>query len=308
MTDKTLVEEFVKKTKAEDLCVNHVQIHRGNDLTAFYDRLPRLRQRVFSISKGFTSCAAGIACSDGLIKLDEKLVDIFPEYAPENANSFLNEITIENCLTMSAGQNGRLFMSDTPESRKVKDWISYFFNAGFVHRPGTYWEYSNFNTYIVGCAIERRSGVNLLEYLRERLFEAIGIGNPEWGMCPMGHTAAGSGLLLDIDEMSSYGKLLLGMGKFDGEQLVPEDYMRRATSFQIDNSSLKAPDNIKYSGYGYGYQFLLDPDDDGYRSEGAYGQFVIAIPSKDAVVSVMSMDGKPRRIGTLVFEMLVDQL
>lgn len=307
-TDQIIVDDFIKKTKSEGLCINHVQIHRGDRLTATYDRLNRLRLPVYSISKGFTSCAFGIAEREGLVRLDEKLVDIFPEYVPPRASENLSEITLEHCLTMSAGQEGRLFMSDTPENRTIKDWIDYFFNSKFVHKPGTFWEYSNFNTYMVGCAIERRAGVNLLEYLRDRLFEPIGIGNPEWRMCPKGHVKAGDGLLLNIDELAAYGRLLLGFGRFADRQIVPEDYMRRASSFQIDNSSLMADDNRVYSGYGYGYQFLLDPKDDGYRSEGAYGQFAIAIPSKETVIAVMSLEGIQRRVGTLVFEMIVDRI
>ena len=308
MSDQTILDEFMKRAKAEGLYINHVQITRGKELTAYYDRMLRLRLPVYSISKGFSSCAAGIAEGEGLINLDEKLVDIFPEYVPADANEYLKEINLKHCLTMSAGQNGRLFTSESPESRKVKDWIAHFFNAGFVHKPGTFWQYSNFNTYMVTCAIEKRCGTNLLEYLRTRLFEPIGIGNPEWRMDPMGHTKSGSGIILDIDEITRFGRLLLGYGNFEGRQIVPEDYMRRASSFQIDNSCVQGPDNIKYGGYGYGYQFLLNPDDDGYRSEGAYGQFAIAIPSADLVIAVMAMDERQRRIGTLVFEMLVDQL
>ena len=308
MTDQSLVDDFIRKACSEKLCVNHVQIHRGNDLTAQYDRLQRLRLPVYSISKGVTSCAAGIAEAENLIDLNEKIVDIFPEYVPDDAGEYLKEVTLKHCLTMSAGQSGRLFMNDSYESHTVKDWVGYFFNSDFVNKPGTKWEYCNFNTLIVSCAIEKRSGTTLLEYLRDRYFEPLGIGNPEWRTIPTGQTNAGGGLLLNIDDLSRYAKLLLGFGSFMGRQIVPSDYMRRASSFQIDNSSLMTDDNRKYSGYGYGYQFLLDPDDDGYRSEGAYGQFAIAIPSKETVISVMSLEGNQRRVGTLVFEMLVDRV
>ena len=103
MSDQTILDEFMKKAKSEGLYINHVQIHRGKDLTAYYDRMLRLRLPVYSISKGFSSCAAGIAEAEGLINLDEKLVDIFPEYIPTDANEYLKEINLKHCLTMSAG-------------------------------------------------------------------------------------------------------------------------------------------------------------------------------------------------------------
>lgn len=78
-------------------------------------------------------------------------------------------MTLENMLTMTTGLESSLFFCDWPERYTTPDWIRYFFeNAKVVNKPGTQWLYSNFNTYMISCAIEKRAGVNLLEYLRNR--------------------------------------------------------------------------------------------------------------------------------------------
>ena len=75
---------------------------------------------------------------------------------------------------------------------------------------------------MISCAIEKRAGVNLLEYLRNRFFEPLGIGNPDWTLCPKGHVHAANGLYVNIDEFTRYGQMILHKGNYNGKQLVPE--------------------------------------------------------------------------------------
>ncbi len=306
-TDEELLVLFLEHVKREGLVVNYVQITREGKLSAEYCRIGKTRLQTWSLAKGVVSCAAGIAVDEGLVALDEKIADIFPEYLPKEPSELLRRITIDNLLTMSCGLEKPLFFGDDPEKYRAKDWIRTFFSAPFAYEPGTHWQYSNFNTYMVSCAIERRAGCNLLEYLRNRLFEPIGIGNPEWTLCPMGHVYAANGLYLTIDELSAFGRLILNQGTFDGRDIVPSAYMKKATSRLIDNSCLRTEDNKAYSGYGYGYQFLMNPND-GFRSEGKFGQFCIAVPRSGTVVAVMSLDDKAYRIGTLLFEDIIGSL
>ena len=236
----------------------YAQIWREGQLTAEYKRMPvKTRLNTWSACKGVVSCAAGIALDEGLIRLDEKIVDIFPEYAPENPEGYLGDVTLENMLTMTTGLESSLFFCDWPERYTTPDWIRYFFeNAKVIKKPGTEWLYSNFNTYMISCAIEKRAGVNLLEYLRNRFFEPLGIGNPDWTLCPKGHVHAANGLYVNIDEFTRYGQMILHKGNYNGKQLVPESYMKMATSNLVDNSVAGSPGNL-YSGFGYGYHIVL---------------------------------------------------
>ena len=100
--DQNLINEFAIKTLKENLNVMYAQIWREGQLTAEYKRMPvKTRLNTWSACKGVVSCAAGIALDEGLIRLDEKIVDIFPEYAPENPEGYLGDVTLENMLTMT---------------------------------------------------------------------------------------------------------------------------------------------------------------------------------------------------------------
>lgn len=307
--DQNILSEFVIDTLKQNLNVMYAQIWREGTRTAEYKRMPvKTRLNTWSACKGVVSCAAGIALDEGLIRLDEKLVDIFPESVPEDPGSNLPKVSLEHLLTMTSGLENSLFFCDWEERYTTKDWIRYFFtNAVFANEPGTQWLYSNFNTYMLSCAIEKRAGVNLLEYLRNRFFEPLEIGNPDWTLCPKGHVHAANGLYVTIDEMANYGNMIMNMGKYKNRQLVPESYMKRATSNLADNSASKTPGNL-YSGFGYGYQFVMNPEPGSFRSDGNYGQFCLAYPDKGTVVVVMSLEGQFEKIGNSLWQTVVPQL
>ena len=87
--DQNLINEFAIKTLKENLNVMYAQIWREGQLTAEYKRMPvKTRLNTWSACKGVVSCAVGIALDEGLIQLDEKIVDIFPEYVPEKTEGY----------------------------------------------------------------------------------------------------------------------------------------------------------------------------------------------------------------------------
>lgn len=159
--------------------------------------------------------------------------------------------------------------------------------------------YSNFNTYILSCIIERQTGQNLLEYLRYRLFEPIGIGNPDWTLCPMGHVHAANGLFFNIDELGNFGELLLHYGDYKGHQIVPEKYLREATVDQVKGTAAGTEDK---GFYGYGYQFWMTQIENTFLCSGNYGQYCLVMPDKDVVVSVISFEENHGRIQEILLE------
>jgi len=298
---KDALSNFIIDTLRENLVVLYAQVHQGGRKVAEYQRLAsKSRLNMWSLAKGVVSCAAGIALEEGLIRIDEKIADIFPEYMPKNPGPILPRITIEHLLTMTSGLDKPLFFADNPERYMTEDWIAHFFNAPFSREPGSAWLYSNFNTYMVSCAIERRSGQPLVEYLSHRFFEPIGIHSPDWTVCPKGHCHAGNGLYLTIDEMARYGELIKNFGRYQGRQIVPEAYMRKAASPLVKNRG-----SMPWENCGYGYQFLMNPEKGSFRSEGRLGQYCLAYPEQDTVIAVMSIDANFHRIGHFIWQDLV---
>lgn len=300
-----VLDFFIQDCKKHNLVINFAQISDSEHLLASFQRLnTKARLNMWSVSKGFVSCAAGIALSECLITLDEKLIDFFPEYHSLCTSSHVQDISLKHLLTMSCGLENPLFFADSEEFYTEKNWIQYFFQADFPHAPGSYWLYSNFNTYMLSCAIEKRAEMNLKDYLEPRLFDKLGITNPVWTTDPLGHVHAANGLYLNIDELSAYGQMLLMNGRFHGEQVIPSEYLEQATTKQIDNSSGNEMLPL-YKRNGYGYQFWINATPHSFRNDGRYGQYCIVYPDQNLTVTIMSLDDNTDKLEELLYNDIV---
>lgn len=305
-SDQLLLNDFINHSKSEEICVNYVKIMRDGKLSAEFNRLQKTRLHIWSVSKGFTSVGIGIARDEGLLSLDERVVDIFPELVPDNPAKHLDEITIKHLLTMTTGVKKEIaFKSDNNRFSDL-DHLKLFFDSEFG-KPGESWEYSTLSTYVASRVIAKRAGMTLCDYLRPRLFDKLDIRNPSWDTCPKGHSYAGFGLHLTIDELARYSELLRCYGEYESKRVVSREYMEEASSVQADNSIMLQGEKKAFWGYGYGYQFIMNPKG-GYRSDGMLGQFAIAIPEKGVTVTVMSLDDRTARVGTLLYEDVVNRI
>ncbi len=289
-----LMDLFLEKSVRNNSNIIYAQAYEDDLLKAEFKRFPqKTRLNVWSISKPFVAMAAGLAETEGILKRDELIWKDFAQYLPQKSiyEENIKKITVEHLLTMSSGLKEPLFFCDNPLRYQIRDWIRYFFTAGeFVHEPGTQFLYSNFNTYILSCMIEMRTGENLLNYLRYRLFEPIGIGNPDWTLCPQGRCMAANGLYLTIDELANFAHMLLHHGSYNGKQIVADSFIADACRKQIDTyaEDILLPD---YESCGYGYFIRMAPIQGALLLSGNYGQYFMIYPDKNAVVGVMSLDG-----------------
>lgn len=297
-----LLNSMMNEIMTEQLGVQYVQIRQAGEIIAEYNRpKKKTRLNMFSVSKSVVSAGIGIALDEGLIDLNEYICDAFPEYVPQNASENLLNIRVKNLLTMTSGLKNPLFFADSSERYTVKDWIEYFFHADFPYDPGERFLYSNFNTYILSCMVEKRTGENLLEYLRFRLFEPIGIGNPDWTLCPKGHVHAANGLYLNIDELGNFSELLLNYGKYRGKQIVPKKYMLEATTKQVDSIPIGNLDTVEET-YGYGYKFWMTHIPDTFMCYGNYGQFCLVLPKRNTTISIISFESDAMRIREILLK------
>lgn len=280
-----VLENFIRHVTDDQMVVNYVQIRQNNQIIDEYSRLSsKTRLNTWSVSKSFVSIGVGIAIDEGLITLDEKICDSFADYIPAQASRNLLDLTVQDLLTMATGLEKPLFFADDSDRYVTKDWILHFFQSSFIKRPGEQFLYSNFNTYMLSCLVERKAGKNLLEYLRHRLFEPLEINSPDWTFCPRGHIHAANGLYITIDEMGNFGEMLLNNGQYKGRSIVSSKYIRQATRNHIATNAINSPKN------GYGYQFWINPDQRSYRADGKFGQYIIVLPDKNAVIAVQSLD------------------
>ncbi len=231
-----------------------------------------------SLSKSFTSTAVGLAIEEGKLSLDDEVLKFFPDLAPEEPSKNLKAMRVRDLLTMSTGhQTEPRFTRDAP-------WVKTFLAHPVPFKPGTHFLYNTPATYVCSAIVQKVTGQTVLDYLKPRLFEPLGIDNPRWGASPQGITFGGFGLYVRTEDVAKFGQLYLQKGKWQGKQLVPASWVSQATSRQTSNGSNPKSDWDQ----GYGFQFWRCRHG-AYRGDGANGQFCIVLPEQDAVV-VMTAD------------------
>ena len=230
---------------------------------------------LYSLSKSFTSTAVGLAVAEGKLSGDDPVLKFFPDDAPTPPSDKLKTMRVRDLLTMSTGHQTE------PKLTADETWVKSFLAHPVEHKPGTHFLYNSAGTYMCSAIVQKVTGQTVLDYLRPRLFEPLGIEGAEWSASPQGISAGGWGLFLKTEDIAKFGQLFLQKGQWNGKQLVPAAWVEQATGKQVSNGS----DPTKDWDQGYGFQFWRCRHG-AYRGDGAFGQFCIVLPEQDAVVAI----------------------
>ncbi|WP_460663922.1 serine hydrolase domain-containing protein [Kribbella swartbergensis] len=255
---------------------------------------------LFSVSKSFTSTAVGLAIEDGLLSLDDTVVSFFTaDELPETISDNLAAMTVRHLLTMTTGHG-----KDTVEAlSRDRRMVKVFLGLDVEHEPGTVFVYNSGATYMLSAILQRLTGQRLLDYLRPRLFEPLGITEATWQVSAEGITVGGWGLSINTESLARFGQLLLQRGVWEGKQLVPAEWIEAATSKQVPNDNQENPDWQQ----GYGFQFWRGRHNT-YRGDGAFGQFCLIFPEYDAALIVTSATQNMQAVLDTVWDHLLPAL
>ena len=252
---------------------------------------------LYSLSKSFTSTAVGLAVAEGKLSVDDEVLKFFPEDAPAEPGKNLKLMRVGDLLRMSTGHQ------DEPKRTADEPWTRTFLAQPVPHKPGTHFLYNTSATYMLSAIVQKATGQTVLDYLRPRLFEPLGIENPTWEASPQGISAGGFGLNIRTEDIAKFGQLYLQKGKWNGKQLVPASWVEAATARQTSNGGNPKSDWDQ----GYGYQFWRSRHG-AYRGDGAFGQYCIVLPEQDAVIAITSGVKDMQAVLNLVWDKLLPAL
>ena len=294
------VADFVAALDSEIEDVHGLMVLRHGHVVAegwWAPYRPEFIHSLFSLSKSFTSTGVGLAVHEGHLSIDDPVISFFPDAVPEEPDWRLEAMRVRDLLSMSTGQHGedlRAFSFDStsplPEA---------FLNLPVAHKPGTHFNYNTPASYMLSAIVHGVTGENLLDYLRPRLLDPLGIVDATWSEDAQGIAHGGFGLSITTESIARFGQLYLQQGEWEGEQLLSADWVAQATARQTSNGS--DPDNDWDQGYGY--QFWRSRH--GYRGDGAGGQFALVLPEHDAVVAVTSGTRSMGVIMSIVWDRLL---
>jgi CubicO group peptidase (beta-lactamase class C family) len=208
-----------------------------------------------SVTKSVVGLAYGIALAAGKVPPPEaKLYEQFPEYPDLASQPGRDRLTIHHVLSMTLGldwdeltipygdpRNAENAMEDAP------DRFRFILERPIVAEPGARWSYCGGATALLGRLIARGTGEPLLAYCRRVLFDPMDFGATDWARGRDGEFRAASGLRLLPRDLLKIGQLVLAGGVWNGRQIVPRDWGKRAMTAAVTIED----------GRRYGYHWYL---------------------------------------------------
>ncbi len=215
---------------------------------------------VFSCSKSFVCLAAGILCDEGKLSLDEDIEKIFPEKVGKLARLSPRVVTVEDLLTMKSGVS-----FNEAECMASEEWVKEFITSAAIGENGREFFYNSLNTYMLAAVCARKCGTDLISYLKNKLFEPLGITDIYWEKGPEGIEKGGWGLYIRPEDMAKIGMLILGKGIYGERRIISEKFLDEATS-----THSVAP--ASFGDFNYGYQLWVGRERDTVLFNGMLGQ------------------------------------
>ena len=302
--DSVGILNFVKAADKELDSIHSFMLVRNGKVVAESWWAPESADKphiMWSLTKSFTSTAVGLAQAEGKLSIDDKVLKYFPETAPEKPSDNLKAMRIRDLLTMSVGHERQPRVRDSDV-----DWTKQFLAHPVKKKPGTFFRYNTPASYMLGAIVKKTTGEDLADYLEPRLFKPLGIRKPKWLTSPQGLSIGGYGLYVRTEDIAKFGQLYLQNGKWKGKQLLPENWVKEATSKQVDNSNGIISRNSDWL-VGYGYQFWQCRHGV-YRGDGKDGQFCIVMPQYNTVVAMTADNQDMQAQLNLVWEHILPAL
>lgn len=289
------VERFLDIVKKRNVNIHSFMMTRGNQVFAegYYKPFgPDFVHRMYSAGKSFVSVAIGMLEEEGKLKIMDKICDYFPDKMPEGGvHPYIAATRIVDMLRMASPHK-----ATTYKRYGSDDWVKSFFDIQPDHVPGTVFCYDTSATHVLSALVERLSGMELMEYLKEKMLYKLGVSeSAAFLKDPMGVSQGGSGLMCTMRDLAKFAYVCLNGGRLKEEQLIPAAYLREATKKQMDTFMHPVVDEQQ----GYGYQFWRMRED-GFALFGMGGQLAVCFPKLDAMyVTTADTQGNPAGVQEL---------
>lgn len=238
----------------------------------------------FSMAKSVVSLLIGVALQEGYIKsLDEPVANYLTEFEDEKKN-----ITIRHVLTMSTGLSwSESYISpfcDVAELYYDTDDRDLACNRRVVEEaPGEIFRYKSGDTQVLMYVLAEATGRNVSEYASEKLWKPMGAESDAWWSLAGDENSTEKAfccLYATSRDFLRLGKLINQRGNWNGNQLVPEQYVNEFCTLAPLKKGDGKPNNV----YGFQYWIYTGLPYEVTYFRGMSGQYIISVPEKDLVI------------------------
>ena len=229
-------------------------------------------KNTFSECKSVTGLAIGLLYDEGKLTPEEKLTDIFPDRIPTLQKLMIAPMTVRHLLTMTSQ-----ISFNEGESMTSGNWVRSFLTSSLRGPVGGEFHYNSLNSFLLSAIVREKSGMSLSDYLREKLFDPMGIENFYWEKSPEGIEKGGWGLYILPEDMLKLGELMRCRGEWKGRRLLSEKWIGMMTTGYED-----APSTAGY--FRYGFQMWVGKENGAWLFNGMYGQNMLIYPGTGYVI------------------------
>ena len=182
-------------------------------------------QEIFSVTKSLTSTLVGIAQAEGSLQVDAPASTWIPQWQGTDSA----DVTVRNLLS---NDSGRYWTpeSDYGELIRAQDRTAYAVGLGQQFEPGTVWAYNNAAIQTLDAVLHAATGEPTGDFAAERLFGPLGMAHTHYTKDGSGNsTQAFFGTQSTCPDLAIFGRLFAQHGVWNGEQLVPAEWVAEAT-------------------------------------------------------------------------------
>ena len=297
MIDINVVQENVNilLKQLDSLNIDSIFIEQDDKLDKVFYKEEQLHE-LRSCAKILVSMAIGIAIEDKMLvngiplSLDTKvypLIEKIEDIKNENNLVKIQKWTIKNLLTHTTGYESQMMSERYIKDIDKNELLSYALNYDIPFEVGTRFAYDNVEPFVLSVFFQESFGVNLKDYINEKIFKKMNIKEFEWNnygkYCP-----ASTGLYLKHSDFHKIGKLLLNNGKYNGKQIIPKKWIKEMSSMQLETPSAYKPERVLPK-IGIGYYTFISRDGYLFR-DGSNGQYIIINKEKNLLITIMSSE------------------
>ena len=193
------------------------------------------RIEAMSATKSIVNLAVGLLVDGGAIdSIDVPGHDLYPEWH----QGLKAKITIRHLLDHTSGLQAN---RNTKAIYRSQDFVQLALAADLTDPPGAAFFYNNKAVNLLPGIVKRASGERMDEYLRERLFEPMGIEDVSWTLDPAGNPHGMSGLQIHAADLAKVGQMMLDGGTWRGERIVSESWIEASTGEPAQPASRSGP-------------------------------------------------------------------
>lgn len=278
------VSRFIQKLERRGATTHGVLFMKGDKIFAeaywkpFYQDFCH---RMYSQTKSLVSIAIGLLEEEGMLSLNDRILSYFSDKIDGEVPKYLEKQTIREMLTMTTvGECRWWFNAGDPDRTHL-----YFNDKRETHPSGTVWMYDSAGSQVLCALVERLSGKTLLAYLKEKLFDEMGVFQTATVLqAPNGDSWGDSAMVCTLRDMAAFGRFVMNYGLWKGKRLMNEKYLREATSSLVDNAAT-AHGSAYHVGYGYQIWRVVGG---GFAFVGMGDQFTVCYPEKDLLFACVS--------------------